>query len=52
MNTAAVVLIAAHVLSMVGFATYAALLPDLRDLYRIYSVSFACTYEVTRPPAR
>lgn len=25
---------------------------NLRDLYRIYSVSFGCTYEITRPPAR
>ena len=33
MNRAAVVLIAAHVLSMVGFATYSALLPELRDLW-------------------
>ena len=30
---AARVLIGAHVLSMLGFATYAALLPDLRDLW-------------------
>jgi MFS family permease len=32
---AAIVLIAAHVLSMVGFATYAALLPELRDLWAL-----------------
>jgi hypothetical protein len=25
---------------------------NLRDLYRIYSVSFGCTYEITRPPQR
>src|SRR5512140_2973324 len=35
MNPAALVLIAAHVLSMVGFATYAALLPELRDLWTL-----------------
>jgi MFS family permease len=28
-------LLAAHVLSMLGFATYAALLPELRDLWRL-----------------
>ena len=32
---AAKVLIGAHVLSMLGFATYAALLPELRDLWRL-----------------
>jgi MFS family permease len=32
---AARVLIGAHVLSMLGFATYAALLPELRDLWRL-----------------
>jgi MFS family permease len=32
---AARVLIGAHVLSMLGFATYAALLPDLRDLWQL-----------------
>ena len=35
MNRAAVVLIAAHILSMVGFATFAALLPELRDLWAL-----------------
>jgi MFS family permease len=35
MNSAAVVLIAAHILSMVGFATFAALLPELRDLWAL-----------------
>lgn len=32
---AAYVLIGAHVLSMLGFATFAALLPELRDLWRL-----------------
>ena len=32
---AAIVLIAAHILSMLGFATFAALLPELRDLWRL-----------------
>jgi MFS family permease len=32
---AAHVLIGAHILSMLGFATFAALLPDLRDLWRL-----------------
>jgi MFS family permease len=32
---AAKVLIGAHVLSMLGFATYAALLPELRDLWQL-----------------
>jgi MFS family permease len=32
---AAVVLVAAHILSMLGFATFAALLPELRDLWRL-----------------
>jgi MFS family permease len=32
---AAYILIAAHVLSMLGFATYAALLPELRDLWQL-----------------
>lgn len=31
----AVVMIAAHVLSMAGFASYAAVLPELRDLWRL-----------------
>jgi len=31
----AVVLIGAHILSMLGFATFAALLPELRDLWRL-----------------
>src|SRR3954447_23808801 len=30
-----VVLLAAHILSMLGFSTYAALLPELRDLWRL-----------------
>src|SRR5688572_10825642 len=29
------VLLAAHILSMLGFSTYAALLPELRDLWRL-----------------
>ena len=29
------ILVAAHVLSMLGFATYPALLPELRDLWRL-----------------
>src|SRR5258705_160856 len=29
------ILLAAHILSMLGFSTYAALLPDLRDLWRL-----------------
>lgn len=32
---AAALLLAAHVASMLGFATYAALLPELRDLWRL-----------------
>jgi MFS family permease len=35
MNVPAVVLIGAHVLSMLGFATFAALLPELRDLWQL-----------------
>ncbi len=31
----AVLMLAAHILSMLGFATYAALLPELRDLWRL-----------------
>jgi MFS family permease len=35
MMNPAYVLIGAHILSMLGFATFAALLPDLRDLWRL-----------------
>lgn len=31
----AILLLAAHILSMMGFATFAALLPELRDLWRL-----------------
>jgi len=31
----AYVLIGSHILSMLGFATYAALLPELRDLWHL-----------------
>ncbi|HEX6690539.1 MAG TPA: MFS transporter [Burkholderiales bacterium] len=34
-NNTALVLLAAHILSMVGFSTYAALLPELRDLWSL-----------------
>src|SRR2546428_12378919 len=38
MGSVPIFILAAHILSMLGFATFAALLPELRDLWRLSNV--------------
>src|SRR5438046_4936770 len=43
MGSVPIFILAAHILSMLGFATFAALLPELRDLWRLSNVEAGVT---------